>query len=62
VFRRYSNVHQQVPYYERLTRLFDFFANWQILPFDREAADEFIHQKRIPRSEWIMPKSFALSL
>ena len=39
--RRYSDVHQQVPSYERLIKLFDFFAQWQILPFDRMAADTF---------------------
>ncbi len=41
LIRRYSDVHRQVAYYERLVRLFDFFAEWQILPFDQHAADEF---------------------
>ena len=41
LIRRYSDVYRQVPRYERLTKLFDFFAQWQILPFDRAAADEF---------------------
>ena len=41
LIRRYSDVHRQVAYYERLVRLFDFFAEWQILPFDPHAADEF---------------------
>ena len=39
--RRHPDVHRQVAYYERLVRLFDFFAEWQILPFDQRAADEF---------------------
>jgi len=41
LIRRYTDVHRQVAYYERLVRLFDFFAEWQILPFDPRAADEF---------------------
>jgi tRNA(fMet)-specific endonuclease VapC len=41
LIRRYPDVHQQVAYYERLVRLFDFFAEWQILPFDERAAGEF---------------------
>ena len=40
LIRRYTDVHRQVAYYERLVRLFDFFAEWQILPFDQRAADE----------------------
>ena len=30
-----------MPAYERLIRLFDFFGQWQILPFDQAAADQF---------------------
>lgn len=41
LIRRYSDVHRQVAYYERLTGLFDFFTDWRILPFDQRAADEF---------------------
>jgi tRNA(fMet)-specific endonuclease VapC len=41
LIRRYSDVHQQVPSYERLVKLFDFFAQWQILTFDRMAADTY---------------------
>jgi tRNA(fMet)-specific endonuclease VapC len=41
LIRRYPDVQRQVAYYERLVRLFDFFAEWQILPFDQRAADEF---------------------
>jgi tRNA(fMet)-specific endonuclease VapC len=38
---RYSDVHRQVASYERLIKLFDFYAQWQILPFDHSAADAF---------------------
>jgi tRNA(fMet)-specific endonuclease VapC len=45
LIRRYIEVHRQIPYYDRLTGLFDFFAEWTILPFDRHAADEFVRLK-----------------
>lgn len=35
------DVHQQTKYYDRLMALFDFFAEWEVLPFDDRAADEF---------------------
>ena len=35
------DVHRQVPYYERLVALFQFFAEWRILPFDDDAAIKF---------------------
>ena len=41
LIRRHTDVHRQVAYYERLVRLFDFFAEWQILPFNQRAAAEF---------------------
>jgi tRNA(fMet)-specific endonuclease VapC len=41
LIRRYKEVHRQVPYYDRLIQLFDFFADWSVLPFDDAAADEF---------------------
>jgi predicted nucleic acid-binding protein len=46
LIRRYTDVHRQVAYYERLVRLFDFFAEWRILPFDPRAADEFKRLRR----------------
>ena len=46
LIRRYPDVHRQVPAYERLIRLFDFFAQWQILPFDQAAADQFTRLRR----------------
>jgi tRNA(fMet)-specific endonuclease VapC len=39
---RYSDVRQQVAYYDRLVGLVRFFAAWQILPFDDRAAEEFL--------------------
>jgi tRNA(fMet)-specific endonuclease VapC len=36
-----QDVRRQVPYYERLVKLFRFFADWRILPFDDLAADKF---------------------
>jgi tRNA(fMet)-specific endonuclease VapC len=38
---RYSDVRQQVAYYERFVAMFRFFAAWQVLPFDERAAEEF---------------------
>jgi len=46
LIRRYPDVHRQVPSYERLIRLFDFFAQWQILSFDQAAADQFTTLRR----------------
>lgn len=40
IHRRASG-QAQVPYYARLVQLFDFFADWQVLPFDQRAAVEF---------------------
>jgi len=45
LIRRYIEVQRQIPYYDRLIGLFDFFAEWAILPFDRRAADEFMRLK-----------------
>src|SRR5713101_2228571 len=46
LIRRYTDIHRQVAYYERLVRLFDFFAEWQILPSDQRVADEFKRLKQ----------------
>jgi len=46
LIRRYPDVQRQVPSYERLIRLFDFFAQWQILPFDEAAANQFTRLRR----------------
>jgi tRNA(fMet)-specific endonuclease VapC len=36
-----SDVRRQVPFYDRLIKLFRFFAGWRILPFDDAAAAQF---------------------
>lgn len=38
---RSDNVHRQVPAYQELLRLFDFFSRWQVIPFDDQAASQF---------------------
>ena len=38
---RYTDVRQQVAYYDRLMAMFDFFAGWQVLRFSETAAEEF---------------------
>jgi tRNA(fMet)-specific endonuclease VapC len=38
---RYSDVRQQVAYYDRFAAMFDFFAGWQVLRFEERAAVEF---------------------
>jgi tRNA(fMet)-specific endonuclease VapC len=43
---RWRSVHKQVPAYERLAKLFDFFSDWEIVPFDVRAADEFEHLRK----------------
>lgn len=39
--RSAKEVGRQVPFYSRLVGLFDFFAEWDILPFDDAAACKF---------------------
>ena len=41
LIHRYADVYRQIPAYERLVGLFDFFGRWSIAPFDEAAADEF---------------------
>ena len=38
---RFSDVSKQIPGYERLVGLVEFFARWNLLPFDQLAADQF---------------------
>jgi tRNA(fMet)-specific endonuclease VapC len=38
---RWRDVHKQIPAYERLARMVNFFNEWEIVPFDAQAADEF---------------------
>ena|SRR5438876_931410 len=45
---RYRDIDKQILAYERLVKLFDFFKNWEILPFDWRAADQF---KRLRKAQ-----------
>ena len=49
LIHRYTHVRHQVEYYDRLIRLFAFFADWYVLPFDEHAADTFeqLRQQRV---------------
>jgi tRNA(fMet)-specific endonuclease VapC len=49
VVNRADNVYHQVPAYQALLRLFAFFARWEVLPFDEQAADMFtrLRQQRM---------------
>jgi tRNA(fMet)-specific endonuclease VapC len=39
---RRRDVHDQVLYYTRLTKLVDFYCRWHVSPFDEPAADRFV--------------------
>jgi len=49
LMHRYTNVHHQVEYYDRLIRLCAFCADWYVLPFDQHAANMFeqLRQQRV---------------
>ena len=36
-----ASPQNQIAPYQRLQRLFDFFADWEILPWNQQAADKF---------------------
>jgi tRNA(fMet)-specific endonuclease VapC len=38
---RFRDVHKQIPAYRQLAKLFEFLSDWEILPWDAAAADEF---------------------
>ena len=38
---RSDDVHRQVPAYQELLRLFDFFSRWHVVPFDEQAASAY---------------------
>ena len=44
--RSAKEVSHQVPFYDRLVGLFDFFAEWNIVPFDDMAAEKFTELRR----------------
>ena len=41
LIHRTNKAHARIPAYQRLIELFDFFARWQLVPFEERAADEF---------------------
>ena len=49
VIHRSNDVHRQLPAYERLVGLVDFFGRWRVARFNEAAADEFrqLRQKRV---------------
>ncbi len=49
LIHRSDDVHRQVPAYQELLRLVDFFARWQVILFDAQAAEVFrrLRQQRI---------------
>jgi tRNA(fMet)-specific endonuclease VapC len=38
---RTRSIHNQIPAYEQLANLFSFLSDWEIVPLDTRAADEF---------------------
>ena len=44
--RSAKDVNRQVPFYSRLVGLFEFFVEWDILPFDDMAAEKFTELRR----------------
>ena len=46
VIHRQRDVHRQIPAYVRLGRLFNVLSDWEIVPFDERAADEFARLRR----------------
>ena len=46
LIHRSNDVYVQIPAYQRLVGLFDFFGRWPIAPFDTAAAAEFNRLRR----------------
>lgn len=43
---RLREVHQQIPAYEELAKLFRFLSSWDIVVLDTRAADEFVRLRK----------------
>jgi tRNA(fMet)-specific endonuclease VapC len=43
---RTRDIHQQITPYQRLAELFDFLAEWDIVPLSEAAADQFAKLRR----------------
>jgi tRNA(fMet)-specific endonuclease VapC len=46
IIYRLREVHRQIPAYVRLGRLLDILSDWEIVPFDERAADQFAGLRR----------------
>jgi tRNA(fMet)-specific endonuclease VapC len=46
IIHRLRDVHRQLPAYVRLGRFIDILSDWQIVPFDERAADQFVGLRR----------------
>jgi len=46
IIHRLRDVHRQLPAYARLGRLFTVLSDWEIVPFDEPAADQFLELRR----------------
>jgi tRNA(fMet)-specific endonuclease VapC len=41
LIHRVTDAHKQIPLYDRLLAMFEFFREWEVLRFDAPAADQF---------------------
>jgi tRNA(fMet)-specific endonuclease VapC len=46
VIHHVRDVYRQIPSYVRLGKFFDVMADWEIVPFDERAADQFTDLRR----------------
>ena len=46
VIHRLREVHRQLPAYARLGQLFNVLGDWEIVPFEERAADQFARLRR----------------
>jgi tRNA(fMet)-specific endonuclease VapC len=46
LIHRLSEVHRQLPAYDRLGQLFNVLTDWEIVSFDDRAADKFTNLRR----------------
>jgi tRNA(fMet)-specific endonuclease VapC len=44
---RFRDVHRQIPAYERLGKMIEFYTEWPTIPFDPAAADEFVRLTKL---------------
>lgn len=46
IHRLHADPHSQIPVYTRLKRRLEFYANWDVLPWDSRAASAFVNFRR----------------